>query len=82
MAVTYYLTQDVTSAKLLVYTNAFRKVREAVLSGFDMAGPRSHSVPASLFAGMANGTYYYYVEATGQSGKKAKSKIELMLIIK
>ena len=79
--VSYYITQDSARERIVIYSTAFRKLREEILSGADTQGNRTHAIPAACFDGLGNGMYYYYIEATGPSGW-VRSKAKVLVVIR
>jgi hypothetical protein len=81
--VTYYLTQDAASVKLIIYTSGLRLVRRVDISGPDTAGLKNKPVPVPQTLGaLANGAYYYYFEAKSVNGKVIHSKLNVLVVLK
>jgi hypothetical protein len=80
--VAYYITQDVNSVCLKAYSNAFRLVKTIVLSGYDTAGPKIKPVYSRNLYDCAGGSYFYYIEASGAGGWHARSRVNVMIIMK
>jgi hypothetical protein len=65
-----------------LYTSALRCIGEFKFPDSPWAGTRTLSVPDSSLAGLANGSYYYIITAENENGKKAKSNIPSLIILK
>ncbi len=80
--VSYYLTQDVNDAYMMIYTQSYRLVKRIQLSGYDTAGLKIKPEDVSQFNSFASSSCYYYIEASGVNGRKARSKIKCIIIFK
>ena len=74
----YYITKTSDTVKISIYTGAYRKVMEKRVQGAVAAGRGSLFVDT---AGFSPGAYYWQVEAVSGE-KKARSKPQVMVILK
>ena len=70
------------NVKVRFYTPALRCIRTYDFPASPWAGKRALNIPASGLEGLANGCYYYVITAEDEEGKKAKSKIPSLIILK
>jgi hypothetical protein len=68
--------------KMRIYSVAFRLVRELEWTTADISGSYEVNARASDLDKCANGAYYYDVTAKDNSGKEAKSKIDIFMILR
>ena len=81
LKVELYFTARADSARLFIYTSAFRKVLQHELPAALPAGGLSVNVSAAGLEKLSPGVYYFVAEATG-NGVKTKSKPQVLIIIK
>jgi len=74
------LSQNASSVTLKIYTTGFRLIREVKLGANVTAGEKTFVIASKKFSDLANGTYYYYIEAQN-SKADAKSKTTQLIII-
>ena len=82
ISVSYELTRDVNSAVMYVYSNSFRLVRKAALSGQDTAGIKIKTLARNLLEEFGNGTYFYFIESESRDGDRIRSKAGYLIIIR
>jgi hypothetical protein len=75
-------TRSVVTARIKIYTAAYRLVRNVVMDTSGMPGYVTGNVAASYLRGLASGVYYYVIEAVGNSGEQAHSGVNKIIILK
>jgi hypothetical protein len=79
----FNISQDADRITFKVYTVGFRAVKEKTWTGNFSAGRISDvTMPAREFSNYANGTYYYVIEGESTQGKKARSRADIIIILK
>lgn len=81
LSVRFELGSDCTAVTVDIYTTAYRLVRRQTV-GTLSAGLRVVSIPKTNLSSLSTGHYIYVVSAMDDSGKKIKSKIKSLIIIK
>jgi len=80
--VDFTATRSVVKVKVRIYTAAYRLVRSVDASPSLISGYVAGNIDASNLQGLANGTYYYVIEAGSGTGEKASSGINKIIILK
>ncbi len=71
LKIKYTITKRAQTVKLLIYSSAFRLIREIEIGREMHAGTRIGEVKASQIKTLANGTYYFVI--TESEGKRSKA---------
>ena len=82
ITIDYRLSRQCISAEYRIYSTAFRKVCVAELPGPHSAGENRVSVPAGCLKGLSAGIYYAVIEAKDAKGAAARSKPQVLVIIR
>jgi hypothetical protein len=75
-------TRNIRELTVKIYTSNLRFVHESKDTQMKYAGFVSTSIKASYLARLANGAYYYVIEARSDTGSTAKTKIGIVIVIK
>ncbi len=78
LKIMYTITKRAQSVKLLIYSSAFRLIREVEIGRALYAGTHIGEVKASQIRQLANGTYYFVVK--DNEGKR--SKADKLIVLK
>ncbi len=78
LKIMYTITKRAQSVKLLIYSSAFRLIREVEIGRELYAGTHIGEVKASQIRQLANGTYYFVVK----DNEGIRSKADKLIIIK
>ena len=76
------LTQDAQYIKIRIYTMGFRAIEEITIPGTVTAGRVDRNLPSWELSRLANGIYYYTVAAVNENGVKAKSGVEVLIVLR
>jgi hypothetical protein len=84
--VRFSLTKDADTLKFILYTVNFRKVRETEFAAGDISGGMKRGgneapIDGKYFNNLANGSYYYFLQAKNYQGESARSIIKPLIII-
>jgi hypothetical protein len=74
-------TRDCINIVFRLYTASFRRVL-SINEGPFLRGNDTLQVGAKYLAGLSSGTYYYSIEGTDGSGKKTRSRIGIVIILR
>jgi hypothetical protein len=75
------LGESANSGSMSVYTTGFRLVRKVELGAMP-AGSSAISIDGARFEGLTTGNYLYVVESRLSNGRKVRSKIRVLVIIR
>jgi hypothetical protein len=78
----FKVSKDFKGADIKIYTANFRLVRHDKFSQGGHAGTISAEIPSGEVMDLANGTYYYIIEAESYEGIQAATKIGILIIIR
>ena len=81
LSVRFELGSDCTGVTVDIYTTAYRLIRRETIGTLN-AGLRVVTVPKANLSGLSTGHYIYVVSAIDGGGKKIKSKIKSLIILK
>jgi hypothetical protein len=81
MQISFCVTRPAKEIRVEIYTVSFRKIGEAVRTGY-FEHVANVFLPESSLLRMGNGTYYMAIKAVSTEGKKAVSRLQNFLVIK
>jgi hypothetical protein len=87
VTVRFTLTKSALNVRFRLYTVNFRQIREQTyfagqVKGLLEAGDNEITVEGNHFKNLARGTYYFVLSGEDTQGKKAKSALEPVLVIR
>lgn len=80
--VRFSLTKSAARLNMKFYTVAGRKIKELDAAVPLSAGENDVMVTKASTANLGNGTYYYLIEASDKEGRKAKSDIGVLILLR
>ena len=81
MSVRYFVSQNVETVKLRLFTKGFRLIRSYTMNNVS-AGYRIFQIDAAEFEKLATGVFLYYMTATNAQGETARSTVDVIVIVK
>jgi len=82
LLVDFTATQRCSRVLFVLYTAAYRRIIVKEIGNNLDAGEHKKVIDTTGFRNLANGTYYWMIEAEGKAGQRAAGRVNVLIVLK